>query len=688
MADKAGQDIRETYNYSPSSRSLMEFTAAQWDQHIGRAERAFRAGDVKQAIDIYEKGVAHGIHSVSAFRTLGDLCLFVRDHGQALVWFERVWSIETSAQVLDGIVLALVGLGRLEQAHKRIAAALRDQTVLDIRMTQLAESVYLAWPCWYQGPDASAPEPERLVEAMLRVADWLFKANQADLAREAYAKILGHKNSAFVHARLGHLHRFGGVFSQALGHLQAAVGLEPDNATYQGMLGNMLLMTGEIEPGIDQLREAVRLCSRNAELHSSYLFSSHYLPDQDRQALFDEHRRWGQHHAPRSLMFETPIRDPDPERRLRIGYLGADFRQHSVGHTFAGVLIGRNRDEVEVYGYGSVSQADAMTEQFRQLFDVYHDIYALDDVMVARLIEKDHIDILVAVAGHSFGHRLKVLAYKPAPIQVDYGAINTLGMEQVDYRITDRQLDPSESQAFFLEKLVYLSTGYVCYRPPAESPALGALPAAQNGFVTFGCFNGAQKANRHIVSLWGSVLHAVPQSRLLIKCPGGDEAGVRAHFTHWLEQAGVDSKRVTVCGLLAQDRHLDLYNRVDIALDTYPFNGCVTTLEGLWMGVPAITLVGPMTVSRVGLTLLTQLGLSAFAAHSSDQYIQKAVALAANVSALAKIRSRLRQRMLASTLCDSSCHARELEAAYRQMWQDYCRSREGVQGVSNEEVCA
>ena len=521
---------------------------------------------------------------------------------------------------------------------------------------------------------------------MLRVADGLFKANQGDLAQEAYERTLEYKNSAFAHARLGHLHRFGGDFSQALGHLQAAVELEPANVTYQGLLGNMLLMTGEIEQGIVQLREAVCHDPQNAELYSSYLFSCHYLPEQDRQTLLDEHMRWGQIHAPRSLMFKAPIRDLDPERRLRIGYLGADFRQHSVGYTFAGVLTGRDRDEVEIYGYSSVSQADALTEQFKRLFDVYHDVHALDDARIAHLIEADQIDILVAVAGHSFGHRLKVLAYKPAPIQVDYGAIDTLGLEQVDYRITDRQLDPPESQVFFLEKLAYLPTGYVCYRPPSESPALGALPAEQNGFITFGCFNGAQKANRHIVNLWGLVLRAVPQARLLIKCPGGDEAALRAYFTHELGQAGVECERVTVCGLLAQDQHLELYNQVDIALDTYPFNGCVTTLEGLWMGVPVITLVGQMTVSRAGLTLLTQLGLSAFAAHSPDQYVQKAVALAANVSALAKIRSRLRQRMLASTLCDPSCHAHELEAAYRRMWQDYCRSQKCAGEVSNEEL--
>jgi len=162
---------------------------------------------------------------------------------------------------------------------------------------------------------------------------------------------------------------------------------------------------------------------------------------------------------------------------------------------------------------------------------------------------------------------------------------------------------------------------------------------------------------------------------------------VRDQFVHWLEKAGVERERVTVCGLLARNQHLELYNQVDIALDTYPFNGCVTTLEGLWMGVPVITQVGQMTVSRVGLTLLTQLGLAAFAAHSPDQYIQKAVALAANPAALAKIRASMRQRMLASTLCDPSCHARELEAAYRRMWKDYCRSREGIQDVSNEEAC-
>jgi predicted O-linked N-acetylglucosamine transferase (SPINDLY family) len=550
----------------------------------------------------------------------------------------------------------------------------------------MAESIHLIWPHWCDHTHAQEQDSKRLLKAWRQSADWLFRANQAELAQAAYEKILIREDSALAHARLGHLHRFGGDFSRALQHLQAAVDLEPDNTSYRGLLGNMRLLMGEIVEGVRQLRATVSGDSPNAELHSSFLFSSHYLPDQDRQSLLAERRRWGQLHAPRSLVFETAKRDWDPERRLRVGYLSADFRQHSVGYTFAGVLNGRNREAVELYGYGSVCEPDAVTEQFRYLFDVYRDVYALDDATLARLIEADRIDILVAVAGHSFGNRLKVLAYKPAPIQVDYGAINTLGLEQVDYRITDSQLDPPASQTFFLEQLVYLPTGYVCYCPPKQSPLPGPLPAHKNGFVTFGCFNGAQKANRHVVNLWALVLRALPQSCLLIKCPGGDQAALRQHFVHWLQQAGVEAERVTVCGLLPLDQHLGLYHQVDIALDSYPFNGCVTSLEGLWMGVPVISLVGQVTVSRVGLTLLTQLGLGTFAARSADQYLKTAVALASDLQSLAQIRASLRQRMLASNLCNPARHARELEAAYRKMWRDYCSAQSGRRSVPREEV--
>lgn len=664
------------------------FTSGQWDRQVARAEAAFRAGDVKQAIEIYEQGIGGGVDSVSAFQTLGELRLFVRDYQEALRWLERAWSLDTTALILDRIVLALAGLGCLEQAYECVSQALNNQTVSDIRDTQLAEALYLTWPYWHQAQRGPLQEPERLVQALRVLADWLFEANQTELARQAYEKMLEHSDNAFAHARLGHLQRFGGSFSQALSHLQAAVDLEPGNASYQGMLGNLLLMTGEIERGLAQLREAVCQNPHNAELHSSYLLSSHYAPDQDRQALFDEHRRWGRLHAPQSLMFKRVQRDLDPQRRLRIGYLGADFRQHSVGYTFAGVLTGRNKAEVTVYGYGSVSQADAVTERFRQLFDVYHDVYPLDDAALARLIEADQIDILVAVAGHSFGHRLKVLAYKPVPIQVDYGGINTLGLEQVDYRISDRQLDPPASQAFFLEKLIYLPTGSTCYCPAPEGPVLGALPAAQRGFVTFSCFNGAQKVNRLVLSLWAQILRAVPNARLLIKCPGGDEAVVRHHLTDKLAQMGIKSSRVTVCGLLARDKHLERYNQVDIALDTYPFTGGVTSLEGLWMGVPLITLAGDMTVSRIGSSILAQLGLEAFTAYTPEQYVKKAAALAANPEALARIRASMRQRMLASALCDPARHAQALEAAYRRMWQDYCRSQAGSERASKTEVRA
>lgn len=503
---------------------------------------------------------------------------------------------------------------------------------------------------------------------------------KAEMPQEAvkwYEKILEHEPNPLALSELAGIYQSVGCRSQAVHCRKRAMDLEPENTYIRSHYAVDLIAMGEAQQGLDLLRGIVEDNPTNPLPHSMLLWRMHYLPDLDKRKLFAEHRRWAEMHASPSLAKTSHDNVPDPDRRLRVGYISADFRRHSVAYNFEAFLSGRSHDSIEVYGYANVSRGDEVTERFKREFDHYRNICGLTDDELVWLIERDKIDILVPLGGHTDGNRLLALARKPAPIQVDYGGINTSGMEQIDYRLTDVLLDPSESQEFYVEELVHLPGGLVCYTPPDFAPPVAPLPAERNGFTTYGSFNGSSKVNPYIVLLWAQVLLADADSRLLMKFAGGDDPALKERCWRLFEQSGISRDRVEICGWKRSVEHLRLYEKVDIALDTYPYNGCLTTLEGLWMGVPTISLIGDNYISRVGLSILSRIGLEFFAASTPDEYLRKAVALARSRDALAKIRVSLRQRMIGSELCDPKRLAREVEAAYRQMWRRWCRPREG-----------
>jgi predicted O-linked N-acetylglucosamine transferase (SPINDLY family) len=501
------------------------------------------------------------------------------------------------------------------------------------------------------------------------------RAERPQEAVRWYEKILEHKQDALVLNELAVIYQTVGRYSQAVECRRRAMYLEPDSAWICTQYAVDLMGIGRIHEGIDLLRRITGRYPANPLPHSKLLWWMHCLPESDRQALFDEHRRWGEIHAPMSLAKTSHDNVPDPNRRLRVGYISADFRMHSVAYNFEAFLNGRHRESVEVYGYANVSKPDKVTEHFKGQFDHYRSVCGLSDEELVRLIEQDRIDILVPIGGHVSGSRLPALARKPAPVQVDYGGIDTTGMDQIDYILSDILLDPPGSQRFYVEELVPLAGGVHCYVPPDSTPPVATLAAEKNGFTTYGSFNGSPKVNPYIVSLWARVLEADTDSRFLMKFPGGDDPALRDRYWGMFEQLGISRERVEICGWRSSVEHLKLYDRVDIALDTYPYNGCLTTLEALWMGVPVVTLVGKHRVSRVGLSLLSRIGLEFFAVSTPDEYLRKATALSQSRESLAKIRASLRQRMESSVLCDANRFAREVEAAYRKMWHRWCRSR-------------
>jgi len=370
-----------------------------------------------------------------------------------------------------------------------------------------------------------------------------------------------------------------------------------------------------------------------------------------------------------------PLPPRNPDRRLRIGYLSPDFRKHSVAYFLHGLLAAHDRQQVEVFCYVANTTRDEMTERLNALADEWRDISHLTDDEAACRIVQDRIDIMVDLAGYTTGHRLGVLARRPAPVQITYlGYPSTTGLSAIDFRFTDAIADPPGlTDAWYTERLLRLPRVFLAYTPP-EAPEVHMLPSLRGQALTFGSFNVIHKLSNQTLDMWAQLLVAVPDSRLLLKTASFSDAEVRDRFHRLFAERGISSERLDLRGFEKETKnHLAVYHDVDIALDTFPYNGTTTTCEALYMGVPVVTLAGETHAARVGASLLHALKLEHLVATSPDAFVETAKRLAANPAELATLRQSLRQRMTNSPLMDNASLARVIEAAYRQAWQEACR---------------
>ena len=503
---------------------------------------------------------------------------------------------------------------------------------------------------------------------------------ELDLLEEAIAScreaLRSKPGSAEALTQLGIAFRDQGRLEEAQNFFCEAIRCRPDLAEPYVNLGGVLKDQGRLE-------EAIALCLKgqalNAKTSSNLFYYLHYDTLCPPEQIFQEHRRWGQEHT-RELTapFEPHANDRTPDRRLRIGYVSGDFRTHSVAFFFEPIVSSHDRKEFEVYCYSNVAKPDAVTRRFREFAHGWREILGLTDTQIVELVRQDQIDILVDLAGHTAGNRLLVFARKPAPVQVTYlGYPDTTGLEAIDYRLTDAWADPvGQTEHLHTEELVRLPGSFLCYRSWVDAPAVADLPALQAGTVTFGSLNHLAKLTPRMVAAWSALLHQLPGSQLILKsAPLFDESTRRLVWERF-QAYGLAEDRIRLYGPLMPEQHLQLYNQVDIALDTFPYHGTATTCEALWMGVPVVVLAGATHVSRVGVSLLASLGLADWIADSADGYVELAARMARDLDGLAQLRASLRQRMAGSPLSDAAGFTRHLEETYRWMWRRWCLSQE------------
>jgi protein O-GlcNAc transferase len=461
-----------------------------------------------------------------------------------------------------------------------------------------------------------------------------------------------------------------GRLDEAEAHLRLALSNDPHHSPTCNNLGTVLKDQGSIDEGIDFLRRAIALDPCNVVAHSNLAYSIAFQAESP-ALLLEECERWSvQHELPLRAAYRPHDNDPSPARRLRIGYVSPDFRDHCQALFMLPLLSHHDHVSFEIFCYASVERPDGLTQRIASHADVWRDVRELSDEQLAQRIREDRIDILVDLTMHMANGRPLLFARKPAPVQIAWLAYpGTTGIGAIDYRLTDPWLDPTGSDAFYSERSIRLPASFWCYDPLTDTPAVNALPALSNGYVTFGCLNNPCKLSDRSLSLWGQVLRIAGDAQLLLMAP---EGAARARLTTRLEQHGIAAQRVRFVPFQPRVDYLRTYHQIDVGLDTFPYNGHTTSLDSYWMGVPVVTRVGNTAAGRAGLSQSMNLDLGELVAHGDADFVDTAVRLARDLPLLSRLREGLRARLTASPLMDGARFTADVEKVYRQVWRNWC----------------
>lgn len=449
-------------------------------------------------------------------------------------------------------------------------------------------------------------------------------------------------------------------------------------------IATLQVYLGESEKALDTFDLAIKHATdskQQCQYTQNRLFSMHYPATITPEVIAQAHKRWGESFFNTDCLYEEKI-DAMPGRRLRIGYVSPDFRMNAVCFFIQPVLKCHDRSVFDIYCYANVKKPDGVTASLQKELGVHwRDISSFDDEQAFSLIRQDKIDILIDLTGHGGDNRLPLFALCPAPIQMTWiGYPDTTGLKSVDYRITDALADPvGLTEHLHTEQLLRMPGCFLCYNPGLEFPPVRQSPFVANRYITFGSMSNFSKITPQLIQLWAEILKRVPNSRMVLRYRGQEHESVFMGLGRQLEQQGISSDRLTLLGHASSViEQLEGYAAMDIALDTFPYNGTTTTCEALWMGVPVITLAGRSHVSRVGVSLLTVVGLSQCIADTPEAYIEKAVVFAENPQLLFDLRDKLRQVVVTSPLCDHQQFTKEVEKLYRMAWEKKCLSKAGV----------
>ena len=477
-------------------------------------------------------------------------------------------------------------------------------------------------------------------------------------------------------------------FDDAEKHLLTALEIEPSNANSLAQLGRIYCRTGRVQQGYNCYSQAATLQPTNPTFLQRLVYWSNYLERTTQRSNYQLSQLWAKNAFPKHQAGSNTWRTADPDKILKVGFVSSDFCAHAVSFFITPLLKGLRKDEnITVVAYSNTKTLDEITKNIESFCDVWRDSSQQSDKALAAQIGADQIDILIDLNGHTSGNRLAVFSKLIAPIQMSWlGYPSTTGLKSIAYRITDDITDPESSHdKFYSESLIRMPNSFLCYEPHKNAPKI--KPTKHKGGIRFGSFNNLAKISSQTIDLWSQALLATPDSTLYLKRQQLKHDNAYANIVDQFKQRGINKDRLILKTSNAKiEQHLDEYNEIDIALDTFPYNGTTTTLESLWMGVPVITLSGDTHVSRVSASILHHLGLSDLACSNTLSFASKAKELSQNPETLAELRNSLRKTMRNSSLMNEKEFSQDFTNMLRTQWKKWCTERNIEDGLQTRNT--
>ncbi len=639
----SANQIDEAITACRSSLQLSDNNPAAYN-NLGNALRVKK--EYLLAIEAYRNAIKHNPNYVEAYNNLGSTLYRNKQYIESLIEFQKAINLSpTYAIPHNNMGMALSSLGRLHDAIESFNRALKLK------------------------PDYH--------EAYNNLGNAYLELDHIDDAVFAYQRAIEiQPDYAEPYANLATCMSIKGDPDEAVKLNRRSIAFDADNAGAYNNLANALKDQGLLDQAIEVFEEAAEKWPESDSISANLIYSLQFHPNYDAKSQADHREAWYQSRIKSNISSSfSHLNQPDPDRKLRIGYVSPDFNGHVVGRNILPLIREHDRNLFQIFCYSNSPKVDSFTTRIKSLCDVWRDIYRVSDEQSAEMIRQDKIDILVDLALHMNGSRLSLFAHKPAPIQVTFaGYPGSTGLHEIDYRLSDPYLDPEDADvSVYSEETIRLPNSFWCYdiegMSLSEANDVGPLPFEENGFVTFGCLNNFCKVNDSVLDLWSKVLNQVADSRLLLLCP---EGSARLRVRDFFQAAGIQSHRIDFVPNQPRAQYLSTYRRMDIGLDTFPYNGHTTSLDSIWMGVPVVTLVGNTIVGRAGFSQLSNLGLQELVAFAPEDFIQIVTGLSQDTARLKTLRQSMQNRMKNSPLMDAVRFARDIESVYKSIWKKWC----------------
>jgi protein O-GlcNAc transferase len=638
---------------------------------------AQQAGHSEIAVDLIGKAIGCNDRAPDFHCNIGNALGALGRLDEAMVHYRRAIGLDSMhAESHNNLGNALTQQGRLEEAHGHFRQALAARPSYAEAHYNLGNALmslgsFSQASAAYQQAVTLKPG---FAEAHYNLGSALKEQGKLAEAAACYRQAIAIKPRwSAAHNNLGTVLHELDRLAEAESCYRQALAIDPQYAQVLDNLAAALRSAGRIEEAIQCLRRALATNPNAAVAHTNLIFALNFDPSATAADHQAERARWDERYAkPLADLIRPHNNHARPHRRLRIGYVSSHFRHQAATFAFGGVIVCHDRAQFEVICYSDTAQEDYITDYLRARADKWHRTAKLSDQELADLIRADGIDILVDLVGHMSGHRLLVFARKPAPIQVTaWGEPTGTGLKTMDYLLSDPVLIPLGERGLLAEKVVDLPN-FLGFWAPQPLPEPGPLPALTQGYVTFGSFNRLDKMQDPVVRTWAKILDALPTTRIVLKNRRFGDSSQRERIAALFAEAGIARQRLTFLPAATRLDHFSAYNNIDLALDTFPHGGGMTTLDALWMGVPVVTAPGRTISSRLATASLTAAELTDFIAPDLQSYVDLAIAKAADLSALADLRATLRASVADSAFGDPARYTRAVETAFREMWQRWC----------------